>query len=222
MMTANMFGELMGTLWWLFPVPVILAILTTPWFKAKTFRLLSPIFYRRFLPPQIYHVLSHVELNGVFGRLRVPQILVSRYGVFVVQTLNQGGELKGDIAADDWRACRWRKVYGFRNPMIINDICVKTLVDDYYLPADCVHPVVFFRSDTDVSGMPENVTQGLGFFRYLRTFRDVVLTERQVADIVDILQAEREPARDLTDRSGRASVDAPVRERPSQLEEPVA
>jgi len=222
MMTANMFGELMGTLWWLFPVPVILAILTTPWFKAKTFRLLSPIFYRRILPPQIYHVLSHVELNGAFGRLRAPQILVSRYGVFVVQTLNQGGELKGDIAADDWRARRWRKVYDFRNPMIINDICVKTLVDDYCLPADCVHPVVFFRSDTDVSGMPENVTQGLGFFRYLRTFRDVVLTERQVTDIVDILQAGQEPAREPTDRCGKAAADAPVRERSSALEEPVA
>jgi len=221
MMTANMFGELMGTLWWLFPVPVILAILTTPWFKAKTFRLLFPIFYRRFLPPQIYHVLSHVELNGVFGRLRVSQILVSRYGVFVVQALNQGGELKGDIAADDWRARRWRKVYGFRNPMIINDICVKTLVDDYYLPADCVHPVVFFRSDTDVSGMPENVTQGVGFFRYLRTFRDVVLTERQVTDIVDILQAGQEPAREPTDRCGKAAVDATARERSSALEEPV-
>lgn len=33
MMTANMFGELTNSLWWLFPVPVLIAMMFTPWFK---------------------------------------------------------------------------------------------------------------------------------------------------------------------------------------------
>ena len=56
---------------------------------------------------------------------------------------------------------------------------------------------------------------------YLGKFRDVLLTERQVADIVDILQAGQEPAREPTDRCGKAAADAPAQKRSSQLKESV-
>lgn len=43
MMTASMFGELLNTLWWLFPVPVVIAIMTTPWFRDVSLRLLTKL-----------------------------------------------------------------------------------------------------------------------------------------------------------------------------------
>ncbi|WP_419811003.1 hypothetical protein [Bacterioplanoides sp.] len=33
MMTASIFGELADSLWWLFPLPVLMAMVFTPWFK---------------------------------------------------------------------------------------------------------------------------------------------------------------------------------------------
>lgn len=38
MMTANMFGELTNSLWWLFPVPVLIAMVFTPWFKEHVLK----------------------------------------------------------------------------------------------------------------------------------------------------------------------------------------
>ncbi len=69
------------------------------------------------------------------------------------------------------------------------------------MPLEHLHSVVtFIGSSTFKTSMPTNVTQGTGFIRYIKSFRQPVFSETEVDALLQALQTDRRAATLATHR----------------------
>ena len=78
--------------------------------------LLTHAVRTNFGPPD-YHLMNHVTLLMQDGTTQVDHILVSRFGVFVIETKHYTGWILGQPHDDYWTQAIYRKKSRFRNPL---------------------------------------------------------------------------------------------------------
>lgn len=81
------------------------------------------------LPEPEYTVLNNVMLRSDFGLTQIDHIIVSLYGIFVIETKNYKGWITGGEYADNWTKNMYRKKYSFRNPLKQNYAHIKALMN---------------------------------------------------------------------------------------------
>lgn len=117
---------------------------------------------------------------------------MSEFGVFVVETKNMKGWIFGRPNQKIWTQKIFKHSSKFQNPLHQNYKHVKTLETLLGLNAEQVHSVVVFVGDsTFKTDMPENVTYGGGYVRYIKSKNTPVLTGAQVMEIVSKIKQER-------------------------------
>ncbi|HEX7348610.1 MAG TPA: NERD domain-containing protein [Rhodanobacteraceae bacterium] len=143
----------------------------------------------RHLAKDEYVPLHDVTLRTPDGTTQIDHIIVSRFGVFVLETKNMRGWIFGAERDARWTQTFGRRHFRFQNPLRQNykhTIAVAHALD---IDADCVRPVVVFvGSATFKNPMPANVTVGRGFVSYISTFRDPVFDALRVGQMVATLQ----------------------------------
>ena len=83
--------QVFSALWYLLPLAILAGILKSPWFKGMTGEFLVNTAARLFLPKDEYHLIKDVTLPTRVGTTQIDHIVVSRYGVFVIETKNMKG-----------------------------------------------------------------------------------------------------------------------------------
>ncbi|UQG54956.1 MULTISPECIES: nuclease-related domain-containing protein [unclassified Marinobacter] len=178
-----MFQPLVAVLWYLIPIFIIAGVVKTPWFKGKLGEFLVNLSARFFLDKSCYHLIKNVTLPTEDGTTQIDHILVSEFGVFVVETKNMKGWIFGSATQPFWTQKIFRSSYKFQNPLHQNYKHVKTLQALLGLGDQQVHSVVVFVvGSTFKTPLPENVTHGLGYVRYIKSKKDFVLSPEQVAE----------------------------------------
>ena len=172
------------------------------------------------LPPSTYTRFHNVTLPVPDGTTQIDHVFVSRFGVFVVETKNMGGWIFGNERGRQWtQVFRGGRKHRFQNPLRQNYRHVKAVeavVSDLHLPPAAVRSVVAFVGQAELkTNMPENVTEGMGFTTYIRSFRSPILTESQVAAVCRRIESESLLKSRATDRRhvrelrSRERLDAP-------------
>ena len=77
---------LLNQLWFLLPLFLLATIAKSPWFKGMLGEWLLNLSIRLFLDRQEYHLLSNVTLPLEQGSTQIDQVIISRFGVFVIET----------------------------------------------------------------------------------------------------------------------------------------
>ena len=111
--------------------------------EAAVRRLLSDRF-----PSTDYHLLNNVTLPDGDGTTQIDHVLVSRYGIFVLEVKHYTGWLFANPTAASWTQVIYGKHYKFQSPTRQNYKHVKAiqhLLD--FVPADDIHSVVVFSGD---------------------------------------------------------------------------
>ena len=114
-----------------------------------------------------WHLLNNVTLPTAEGTTQIDHVLVSRYGIFVIETKDYSGWIFGDARIGQWTQVLYKKKSRFQNPLHQNYKHIKTvqaLLD--FLPPDQVNGVVVFtgnaefktRRPDDVFTLPELVS----------------------------------------------------------------
>lgn len=75
---------------------------------------------RRFGAPY-YHLLNHVTLPLRGGTTQIDHVLVSRFGVFVIETKDYRGWIFGSPHDRYWTQVLFRDKFRFQNPLRQND-----------------------------------------------------------------------------------------------------
>lgn len=142
-----------------------------------------------FLDITIYHPCYDVALPSRRGVTRLAHVVVSRYGIFVVETVFHSGWIGGDAASPSWTTVYPNhKRYRFPNPLRRCDGRLRRLAAALGMPREKVFPVLVFRGDCELAaGVPANVVKA-DPARYIRTRREPVFTEEEVADIREKLK----------------------------------
>ncbi|MAM61425.1 NERD domain-containing protein [Maritimibacter sp. UBA3975] len=113
----------------------------------------------RSLPADEYHSLRDITLPTIRGgTTQIDHVVVSRYGVFVVETKNMAGWIFGGPNQARWTQTLHRHKQQFQNPLRQNYKHVKVLQDLLGLRENQIFNVVAFVGDAiPKTPMPRNV-----------------------------------------------------------------
>jgi hypothetical protein len=152
-------------------------------------------------PSSAYHLLNNVTLPTADGTTQVDHILVSRFGVFVLETKHYTGWLYANPAASQWTQVHFKKHYKFQNPIHQNRKHVSTVVKLLdFLTEDQIHSIVVFTGDaTFKTERPTGVVSLSELQDHVGGFKTEVLSENRVQFCVGRLECHRKALTKQTD-----------------------
>jgi restriction system protein len=182
--------------WYLIPIFIFAIIIKSAWFKGVLGEWQVNLLIRFFLDKNEYHLIKNVTLPTDDGTTQVDHIIVSKYGVFVVETKNMKGWIFGSANQKQWTQKIFKHTSKFQNPLHQNYKHVKTLealfLGNSSTKNDCIFSVIIFIGDsTFKTKMPDNVRFARGGIEYIKSKRDVAFSEDEVADIVEQIASGR-------------------------------
>lgn len=173
-------------------VIAVLYFLKSPWFKGFAGEMRVHISTKIHLNKAKYHVLRNVILPTADGTTQIDHIIVSPYGVFVIETKNMKGWIFGGPRQRTWTQKIFKYTKKFQNPLHQNDKHVKTLKSILALNDRQIFSiVVFVGSSTFKTEMPDNVIHGRKLIKTIKSKDQHVLFEADVQMILSKIEAER-------------------------------
>jgi restriction system protein len=171
---------------------VVAIILKSPWFKGWIGEFEINLVTKFLLNKNTYHLIKNVTVPADGGTTQIDHVVVSRFGVFVVETKNVRGWIFGKESDAYWTQKLYRHSHKFQNPLRQNYKHTKILSELLGTLDDKIHSVVVFPGDTTFkTEMPENVTNLRGYIRYIRSKNKPVLTEGEVKQIINLIAEKR-------------------------------
>jgi hypothetical protein len=128
----------------------------------------------------IYQRVHDVIIPAKIGTTQIDHIILSIYGIFVIETKNYSGWIFGSPTDSTWCQSAFGKKSRFQNPLHQNFRHIKSLSKYLNLQERLFKSVVFFIGDCEIkTGMPPNVmTKGLA--SYIQSHTEVLLSQDQV------------------------------------------
>ena len=166
------------------------AYLRSPTVKgARGERRVNSILDRK-LPANEYKVFHDITLPSSYGSTQIDHIVVSKYGIFVIETKNYTGWIFGDAKSKNWTQIVFKEKNRFMNPLRQNYKHTKAVESFFSLRPKYVHSVVVFVGDAKFkTNLPANVTHRRGLCPYIRSKRELLLRTARVRDIAQKLGA---------------------------------
>jgi hypothetical protein len=131
----------------------------------------------------IYRRVDNVIVKTPNGTAQIDHVLVSVYGIFVIETKNIKGCIFGAEGSDKWTQVIFGKKNHFQNPVKQNFRHTKCLSEHLKLDHELFKPVVFLIGDCEFkTDMPSNVLNR-GLIPYIKEFRQACLSSQQVEEI---------------------------------------
>ena len=148
-----------------------------------------------------YHLLNHITLPYGKGTTQIDHILVSRYGIFVLETKHYRGTLLANPQDAHWVQVSRGKHYSLQNPLQQNQKhvqAVQQLLD--FIPAEHIHSLIIFTGTaTFAQARPKTVLLLNELPPYLRQFRRLVISEYHLQWCVGRLECQRKALTAQTD-----------------------
>lgn len=155
-------------------------------------RLVSRVLLSSFGPPD-YHLMNHVTLRMDNGSTQVDHILVSRFGVFVIETKDYRGWIFANATEATWTQVLFRRRFKFQNPIFQNYRHVRAVRDLLaFLPPDAIRSVVVFSGDAEFkTDVPHGVTTIGQLAQHLRHQTEEVMSLNRQQFCVGRLETAR-------------------------------
>ncbi len=186
------FGPLICSFWWLIPLFIIVAILKTPFIKGVVGEFQVNLAAKLFLDKHIYTLFKNVTLPTEDGTTQIDHVIVSRYGVFVIETKNMKGWIFGSPQQKTWTQKIYRHTTKFQNPLHQNYKHTQTLQAALELDPEKIFPVVVFIGDSAFkTAMPDNVVYAGAYIRFIKSKTQPILSDGEVLAICTRIQMGR-------------------------------
>jgi len=186
------FTPLISAYWWLIPILILVSFFKTPFGKGVFGEFQVNVIAKIFLDKQIYTLFKNVTLPTEDGTTQIDHVIVSRYGVFVIETKNMKGWIFGGANQKVWTQKIYRQTIKFQNPLHQNYKHTQTLQAALDLAPDKVFPVVVFIGDSDFkTPMPENVVYAGGYIRYIKSKQQLLFSDFDVFNICKNIESGR-------------------------------
>jgi len=184
--------QVLSSVWYLIPIAIFVTVIKTSWFKAVAGEFIVNVGAKLFLDKETYHLIKNVTLPTEDGSTQIDHIIVSKFGVFVVETKNMKGWVFGSLNQKTWTQKIYKHSSKFQNPLHQNYKHTKTLRSLLGLnEAQLFSVIVFVGDSTFKTDMPENVTYGKGYIHFIKSKTALLLTDSQVKEVTERIQVGR-------------------------------
>ena len=139
--------------------------------------------------PDEYRILNDIYLPLPDGTTtQIDHIVVSQYGVFVVETKTYSGWIFGDEKSKDWTQSIYHKKSRFQNPMRQNYKHICALADNLGIDKSYFHGVVAFTGDcTFKTEMPPCVVYSRRASDYIRSYNTPMINPGQIDELTSAI-----------------------------------
>ncbi len=147
---------------------------------------------RLFLSRKRYHLIKNITVRSDNGTTQIDHIIVSAYGLFVIETKNMSGWIFGTDRDSQWTQKFRRKSFQFQNPLRQNFKHAAVLSEVLGLRRGVIKSVVVFVGSARFKRqVPANVTNVGGCIRYIASCRETLLTDGEVHRVLELLKSVR-------------------------------
>jgi len=142
--------------------------------------------HKLFLDCNQYHFFDNVLLQLNSGPTQIDHVIVSRYGIFVVETKYRDGWIYGSSDEEQWTVV-YPKKFKFQNPLRQNYLHTRRLAEFLGIDHSKIHSVVIFWGKCQFkTQMPENVLNR-NYAEYIKSKKKILLSNDEVIRICDKL-----------------------------------
>jgi len=139
------------------------------------------------LDKDIYTVIPDVMLKKADRTTsQIDAIVISKYGIFVIEAKNYTGKIRGKVRADRWKQVLHSRQnpYFFQNPIHQNFGHIKTLEEVIGIEYKKMHNIVVFAGTAKWRKRPaKSVLYTRELNKYIIEKKNVLLTENSLEDI---------------------------------------
>lgn len=146
---------------------------------------------REKLPAEEYIVLADLTLQTTNGTTQIDHLIVSRYGVFVVETKNMSGWIFGGEDQARWTQVMRRHKSQFQNPLHQNQLHLRVVQRLLGIRSDQLENLVAFVGSAEPkTAMPSNVFWSRrDLLNHIVSRRVVQFGDAEVRNFVDTLRS---------------------------------
>jgi len=186
------FGPAISAVWWFIPILILLAFLKSPYMKGVIGEFQVNLLANLMLDKQHYTLFKNVTMPTEDGTTQIDHIIVSRYGVFVIETKNMKGWIYGGANQKTWTQKIYKHTTKFQNPLHQNYKHTQTLQAALEIDNDKIFPVVVFIGDSEFkTPMPDNVVYAGRYIRYIKGKTQFILSDLEVMSICKKIESGR-------------------------------
>lgn len=202
---SNSIDAFLGVIFNLWPILIlglIIALFKSPWMKGKIGEAIVNTSNKLLLDRDVYSQVKDVTLQFSDGTTtQIDHIVVSKHGVFVIETKNMKGWIFGGENQKQWTQQIYKKKNKFQNPLHQNYRHTKALEEVLELPSSHFTSIIAFVGECEFkTPMPENVFCGLSYTKYIKSFEEERLNPVQIRQTLSKLQRKRLEQGFSTDR----------------------
>lgn len=147
---------------------------------------------RIFLNSKKYPRFDNFIIKDESDSTQIDHIIVSKYGIFVIETKDMDGWIFGNEKSANWTQTFYNNKRQFQNPLRQNYKHTMSLSKYLDISHDKIRSLVIFWGGSKFkTKMPENVIRGgfKGGANYIKGFTEIVFTNEEVLNICDKLKS---------------------------------
>ncbi len=178
--------------WYLIPIILVILFFRMPYGKGLLGEMLVNFAVKIQLDKNKYHLIKNVTLPTENGTTQIDHIVVSEFGIFVIETKNMKGWIFGDEKRKTWTQKIYKHTSTFQNPLHQNYKHTKTIESALGIDHSKMFSVVVFVGEsTFKTKMPDNVTYAGGLIHYIKSKTDIIIPENEVKKILSDIESGR-------------------------------
>ena len=189
MNTSQILAPLFSQLWWMIPLFLIVGAIKVfkPFLKGKMGEFAVSTHVKLYLDKEKYTLLNDCTLPDMQNQTtQIDHILLSPYGIFVIETKNYKGWIFGGERQKTWTQKIYKKSYKFQNPLHQNykhQKFLENILSDIIDPT-LIHSVVVFMPDCEFkTQMPSNVFRSAAWTDYVKAFKEEMIPSKTLIRI---------------------------------------
>lgn len=149
-----------------------------------------------YLPKEEYIVLNDVLLPSNNGMTQLDHVVVSLYGIFVIETKNYSGTIYGNPNSQQWTQYSHGQKYSFHNPLFQNQVHVDAILKKTHVYSRDIIPLVVFTGSATIKAEQCSAVINIEhLFETIKKYREKVFRPDQIdyyARIIDYAIEETE------------------------------
>jgi restriction system protein len=156
--------------------------------EAAVMRIISKSFSEK-----EYHLLNNITLSWKNGSTQIDHILVSRYGIFVIETKHYSGWIFGNPISKKWTQVIYKKKSIFQNPIHQNAIHVNRIKEMLeFLNPNAIHSIIVFTGSAELkTALPENVLYINDLVSYIKSYNEEEMSQNRLEFCIGRIESQR-------------------------------
>lgn len=154
---------------------------------------LGAVAHKLLLDPKVYFALNNITLQTKNGTTQIDHVIVSRYGIFVIEAKNMDGWIFGDTRSAQWTQSLFGKKYRFQNPLHQNYRHINALQEFLGIDESKLISLIMFWGECEFkTPMPDNV-RSTGYTSFIKKHTALLFSDGEVEKIIQAINSGKMP-----------------------------